>query len=126
MGNNFYVIGRVQSHPPVLSSLTPTLLVLVLQFFKNVSYRHDIIKYFYLIFIYNFVSITCFETQFIIFCTFVVIQGFDGNPGFAVVYQGIVFFPVLFLKWIGLICLVSWSIPKDARKNKIILSNFNF
>ena len=87
--DGLHVVGGIQSHPPVLPTLAPALLVLLLQLLE---------------------LITSFESKFVRFSCFVVVEGPDGLTRLAVVRQNVLtVVPLLGLvvEWIGFLRAVT-------------------
>ena len=80
--DSLHVVGRVKSHPTVLASLAPALLVLILQLLE---------------------LLTSLECQLVRFSCLVVVEGADRQAGLAVICQNVLsVVPLLGLvvKWI--------------------------
>ena len=87
--DGLHVVGGIQSHPPVLPTLAPALLVLLLQLLE---------------------LITSFESKFVRFSCFVVVESPDRQPRLAVICQhvlAVIFVKLFVIKWVGILRTVA-------------------
>ena len=94
--HRLHVVGRVQSHPAILATLAPALLVLVLEFLELLA---------------------SFEGKFVRFSSLVVVESPDGLTRLAVICQhvlAVIFVKLLVIKRIGILRTVAETFKQLA------------
>ena len=114
-----HVVSRIETHPAVLPSLAPALLILVLELLELLACNA----------VMSWVSchycgsslLTSFETKFVRFSCLVVVESPDRQPWLAVIRQhvlAVIFVKLLVVKWIGILRTVAETFKPLAISTK--------
>ena len=108
-----HVVGRIETHPAILPSLAPPLLILVLQLLKRLAWN----SLSFSLRLSCWGLLTSFEGKFVRFCCLVVVEGANRQSRLAVICQhvlAVIFVKLLVIKWIGILRTVAETLKQLA------------
>ena len=111
-----HVVSRVETHPTILPSLAPALLVLVLQLLELLAWK-SVIWWLGLVVSSWSSPLTSFEGKFVRFSCLVVVESPDRQPWLAVICQhvlAVIFVKLLVIEWIGILRTVAETFKQLA------------